>query len=165
MEIRKSTMTDLDDIMNLYEQGRIFMRENGNASQWGNNYPSLELIEEDIKQGISYVCEEDNIIVGTFMFYKGIDETYLKIYDGEWLNDKPYGVIHRITTSKRSKGVASFCLEWCYKQCNNLKIDTHEDNIPMQNLLKKNGFIRCGIIYLKSGDERIAFQKTEQSVK
>ncbi|HNZ83431.1 MAG TPA: GNAT family N-acetyltransferase, partial [Sedimentibacter sp.] len=50
---------------------------------------------------------------------------------------------------------------WCFEKCRNLKIDTHRDNIPMQNLLNKNGFIRCGIIYLENGDERIAYQKAD----
>jgi hypothetical protein len=29
----------------------------------------------------------------------------------------------------------------------------------MQRSLEKNGFARCGIIHLASGDERIAYQK------
>jgi hypothetical protein len=29
----------------------------------------------------------------------------------------------------------------------------------MQNLLIKNGFSKCGIIYLEDGAERLAFQK------
>ena len=34
---------------------------------------------------------------------------------------------------------------------NNIKIDTHKDNISMQKLLEKNGFKYCGIIYLEDG--------------
>lgn len=160
MEIRKSLKSDLDQIMELFEQARIFMRENGNPNQWKNNHPPVSLIESDIEKEISYVCVEDDSVVGTFMFYEGVDETYYKIYDGEWLNDDPYGVIHRIASSTKTRGVATFCLSWCYSQCTNLKIDTHEDNIPMQNLLRKNGFKKCGTIYLKNGEERIAFQKS-----
>lgn len=165
MQIRKSTKSDLEQIIKLFEQARIFMRESGNPNQWGNHYPPISLIEEDIEAGISYVCEHEKRVVGTFMFFEGQDETYATIYDGEWLNDKPYGVIHRITTATDTKGVASFCLTWCYEQCRNVKIDTHEDNIPMQNLLNKNGFQRCGIIHLKNGEERIAFQKWEANSK
>lgn len=74
-------------------------------------------------------------------------------------NDSPYGVIHRITTLSERKGVASFCLDWCFKQCGNIRIDTHENNLPMIAVLKKNGYVQCGTIYLKNGDERLAFQK------
>ena len=90
---------------------------------------------------------------------EGIDPTYLKIYDGQWKNDAPYGVVHRITSSGKVKGAASFCLDWAFSQCGNLKIDTHENNVVMQNLLKKNGFTYCGRIYVDDGGERLAFQK------
>lgn len=163
MEIRKSKINDLDTILSLFEQARIFMRENGNPNQWKTKYPPTDVIEKDIENGISYVCVKGDKIVGTFMYYEGIDDTYGKIFDGAWLNDQPYGVIHRITAAKHTKGVASFCLAWCYEQFSNLKIDTHEDNIPMQNLLRKNGFQRCGKIYLSNGEERIAFQKGESN--
>lgn len=164
MEIRKSTINDLEQILNLYEQARTFMRENGNPGQWGNNYPEVSIVEEDIKEGVSYVCVKDDCIVGTFMYADGPDETYLRIYEGEWINDEPYGVIHRITTSANTRGVATFCLAWCNSQHSNIRIDTHSDNIPMQNFLNKNGFKKCGIINLQNGDERIAFQKVGKAI-
>lgn len=162
MEVRKSKQSDLNEILKLYEQARNFMKAHGNPNQWGNHYPEVSIVEEDIKKGRSYVCIDERQVVGTFMFGEGPDETYQNIYQGEWLNDKPYHVIHRITASTEKKGVASFCLKWSFNQCDNIKIDTHRDNYPMQNMLKKNGFVPCGIIYLENGDERIAFQKLNQ---
>ena len=38
-------------------------------------------------------------------------------------------------------------------------IDTHRDNKIMQHNILKHGFTYCGIIYLLSGDERLAYQK------
>ena len=35
MEIRKASVQDLEQIMQVYNKARIFMRENGNAEQWG----------------------------------------------------------------------------------------------------------------------------------
>jgi RimJ/RimL family protein N-acetyltransferase len=67
--------------------------------------------------------------------------------------------VHRITTAREKRGIASFCLDWCLKQCGNIRIDTHRNNIPMIKVLGKNGYVQCGIIYLENGDERIAFQK------
>ena len=40
-----------------------------------------------------------------------------------------------------------------------VRIDTHEDNIPMQNMIEKNGFKKCGIIYLLDGNKRLAYEK------
>ena len=146
-------------IMQLYENARAFMREHGNPGQWGTTYPPQNMIETDIRFGNLYVCIEKDTIEAVFFYKDGIDPTYLKIYDGQWKNDAPYGVVHRITSSGKVKGAASFCLDWAFSQCGNLKIDTHENNIVMQNMLKKNGFTYCGRIYIDNGGERLAFQK------
>ncbi|MBO5796737.1 MAG: GNAT family N-acetyltransferase [Clostridia bacterium] len=160
MHIRKATLADLDRLMTIYDNARAYMRAHGNASQWGDGYPSPALIAGDIEAGHSFVCEEAGEILGVFCYFEGVDPTYVTIYEGEWLNDAPYGVIHRIAVAAHRRGVASFCYDYCFARCRNLKIDTHRDNIPMQNSLLKNGFQRCGIIYLANGDERIAYQKT-----
>ena len=159
MEIRKSMMEDLPRILALYEQARAFMKANGNPDQWGDSYPEEEIVRQDIEEGRSYVCETDGEIAGVFYFSCEPDPDYARIDDGGWLNDAPYGVVHRITASSRQRGVASFCLDWAFSQCGNLRIDTYKDNQPMQNLLKKKGFTRCGIIYVREGSPRIAFQK------
>jgi hypothetical protein len=159
MEIRLTSLEELDTVMAIYDHARQYMRQNGNHNQWIDGYPSIELITKDIEEKRSYVCIEDNRIEGVFCFTIGIDSTYLKIYEGEWLNDRSYGVVHRIASASHKKGVASFCLDWCYEQCQNIRIDTHEDNSVMHNLLLKNGYERCGIIYLESGAPRVAYQK------
>nr|WP_330399667.1 hypothetical protein [Mediterraneibacter gnavus] len=76
-----------------------------------------------------------------------------------WLNDAPYGVVHRIASDGTVKGAASFCLNWAFSQCQNLKIDTHQDNLVMQSLLAKLDFKKCGIILTEDGSSRIAYQK------
>ena len=160
MEIRKAKMEELDEIMEIFARARKFMAEQGNPNQWGTEKPARETIEEDIQLGRSYVCVEDDKIAATFFYLPGVDPTYLKIYDGEWLNQDDYAVVHRIASAGTVKGAGSFCINWAFEQCGNLKIDTHKDNIVMQNMLKKNGFTYCGIIYLLDGDERMAFQKS-----
>ena len=35
-------------ILDIYAHAREFMAKNGNPTQWGDNYPSPELLEEDI---------------------------------------------------------------------------------------------------------------------
>lgn len=163
MEIRNSTKNDINKILKLYKDAREFMKANGNPEQWKDDYPNTSLVESDIENNISYVCIDEGEIAGVFMYLEGKEPTYEKIYEGEWINDKPYGVVHRIASAKGKKGVATFCLEWCFNKCGNLRIDTHRDNIPMQNLLNKIGFTKCGIIYLEDGDERIAYQRTKGS--
>lgn len=158
MKIRKSKREDLPRILELYENARNFMAQHGNASQWGKTFPPAELIENDIAAGKSYVCLDDGKIVATFYFAVEADPTYAKI-NGAWLNDLPYGVVHRIASDGVTKGTGTFCLNWALGKINNIKIDTHRDNLPMQKLLEKLGFVRCGIITIEDGTERIAFQR------
>ena len=141
------------------------MRENGNREQWGNSHPARELIEIDIRQRKLYVCIDDQKIVGVFYFAIEDDVTYRVIEDGAWLNDEPYGVVHRIASAEGGKGAATFCLNWAFKQAGNIRIDTHEDNQPMRGLLSKLGFVYCGIIRIASGAPRMAFQKVRQTDK
>lgn len=160
MYIRNAQTEDIQIIMNIYEEGRKYMRENGNLFQWNNGYPSKEQILSDINNGILFVvCDESDEIVCVFAFIEGPDITYEKIYEGKWPNNKPYYVIHRIAVSRHRKGIASFVYDECMKKHPVIRIDTHKDNIPMQNSLKKNGFKYCGIIHLLNGDERLAYQK------
>ena len=159
MTIEKATLQELPAILEIYANARAYMRENGNLTQWAGGYPSKEIVTEDIRKQQLYLAKEDGETVGVFCYFEGIDPTYVRIYEGEWLNDRPYGVLHRIAVASHRKGVASACFAYCFSRCGNLKIDTHRDNLPMQRSLEKNGFTRCGIIYLESGDERLAYQK------
>lgn len=159
MEIRRSKLADLDVLLKMYDNARMFMTSHGNPTQWGSAYPPKPLLAEDIENGNSYVCIEHGKIVATFYYKEGRDDTYVKIYNGQWLDESPYGVVHRITSDGTIKGAASFCLNWALNQCRNLKIDTHRNNVVMQHMLDKNGFTYCGIIYAEDGSERLAYQK------
>ena len=161
MKIRKSTPADLPRMLELYAQAREFMAENGNPTQWAGGYPGQRMLEQDMADGVSYVCEgEDGGILGTFVFFVGEDESYREIFEGDWADHTvPYGVVHRITSDRSGRGAGGFCLDWCFEQCGNVRIDTHRDNLPMQRLLAKCGYRRCGIVYVRGGEERIAFQK------
>ncbi|TKZ35462.1 GNAT family N-acetyltransferase [Brachyspira catarrhinii] len=163
MTIRKAELNDLNIILKIFEHARNYMKENNNPNQWGDNHPPASLIEEDIKNSIGYVClDDENNIVGYFCFYVGIEEDYNQIYEGNWLNDKEYAVIHRIATMSNKKGVGGFCMRYCFDKYKNIKIDTSEYNIPMQKLLEREGYTKCGIIKLRRNEEdRIAFQKSE----
>lgn len=161
MKIRKSKPTDLPQIEEIYEGARQFMRESGNPTQWKNNHPPQEVVEADIKNGDSYVCVgEDDKPIAVFFFTTKPDPTYMEI-NGAWLNDEPYGVIHRIARMNvdNAKGAGAFCINWCFGQIPNLRIDTHEDNAPMLSMLARQGFKHCGIIKLENGEDRVALQK------
>lgn len=159
MEIRKATHNDIEHICAVFDAARKYMRQNGNMKQWKDGYPYIDIIKEDIDNGFCRVCVDDNEIIGVFTLFDGPDPCYDTIYGGSWLNDEPYGVIHRIAVNSNRKGVASQCVAFAEESYNNLRIDTHEDNVPMRRFLQKQGFVQCGVVIIDNGEERIAFQK------
>jgi len=166
MEFRKAVESDVNNIINIIQQAQAYFKEHG-INQWQDNYPSVETISNDIANKNGYVLLKDNNIVATAAVFFDKEKTYDSIYDGEWISNNEYVVIHRIAVDNNYKGlgvssqiiknVEQLCLN---KGINSIKIDTHEENISMQKLLKKNKFQFCGIIYLEDKSKRIAFEKT-----
>ena len=157
---RGARRSDLEQILEIYAHARKAMADSGNPTQWGDSYPPQEMLEEDIDSNRLFVYVVNGQLLGVFAFILGVDPTYQAIEGGAWLNDTlPYGTIHRLASSGKSKGVASAVIEWCLEHCQSLRADTHADNQIMQHLLEKNGFTRCGIIHVADGTPRIAYQK------
>ena len=164
MRIRHSTEQDVARIMKIYNFARQYMAEHGNPNQWGpTNWPPEELIHHDIRSGNSYVCLNDKgNVIGTFFFIHGrdIEPTYRVITDGAWLDDSAYGVVHRIAGDGSEKGIGVFCINWAFEQCGHLRMDTHTDNVVMQNLLTKLGFEKRGVIHVIEDEyPRFAYEK------
>ena len=82
MTIRRSRISDIGRLHEIFAIARRFMMETGNPHQWAEDYPSEELLKKDIESGDSYVCISGKRIVATFVLREGIDPTYNVIYDG-----------------------------------------------------------------------------------
>lgn len=160
MNIRKAFRKDLAAIMAVLEAAKGIMRASGNMGQWVNGYPSEEIILHDIEKDYGFVVEEGRI-VGYFAFIPSPEPTYSYIEGGSWLNDEPYHVVHRIGSYPEVHGVFNAIMDWCFHRDPNIRIDTHQDNHIMQHCIARYGFTYCGIIYLLSGDSRLAYQKQE----
>ena len=114
----------------------------------------LPIIMDFLRQG----RENDNPIA-TFAFLPGPEPTYSYIEGGHWLDNSPYYVIHRVASMDGVHGIMADIIAYCSSVAHALRIDTHADNRPMQKALSRLGFAYCGVIYLQSGDSRMAFQK------
>lgn len=145
--VQEAQEADLPKILEIYAAARDFMRRNGNPSQWGESYPPESVLRDDILHRQLYtVKDEDETITGVFAFIIGNDPTYEKI-DGAWLSSDEYGTIHRVASSGKKPGVFSSVLSFCESKIRHLRIDTHEQNLVMQHLIAKHGFVKCGTIY------------------
>lgn len=161
----KAEKSDISEIMDIIKVAQKDLKEKG-IDQWQNNYPNEEVIEDDIEKNNSYILKKEKNIIGTLALIFDKEETYEKIYEGDWLSYDKYAVIHRIAIDfkYRGTGLASEFLREIEKlvlskEIYSVKVDTHRNNIVMRNFLMKNGYRECGIIYLYDGAERIAYEK------
>lgn len=169
MILRKTTYADIDAVMEIIHTAQRSLSESG-VNQWQNNYPDETQIRADIDKCSAYVLTDGDSTIATAAVSFDSEPSYNKIYGGEWLTDASYAVIHRIAVSRNRRrcGIASEFIGDIRALCigrgiYSIKIDTHRDNLPMRNMLGKNGFKYCGIIYLgdgfeNRGDMRLAYE-------
>lgn len=157
--IRRATYDDVPVLMDVFRKARGIMRSSGNMHQWNDGYPSENIVRKDIDNGNCYVLCDDGEVVATMAFIPGPDPTYAEIYDGGWLSDAPYHVIHRIAVAEPGHNAAKALLDWGFERAESIRIDTHKDNVIMHHVLSKYGFTHCGMILLANGDPREAYQK------
>lgn len=158
IQFRNATPQDLPRMLELCDSARRFMRSTGNMTQWVNGYPSPEVLLRDIAAGNSYVgIDSDGEIILTFAFILGDDPTY-RVIDGEWLDNSPYGTIHRMASSGKRGDMLAAAVDFCLTKTSSIRLDTHIDNLPMQRAAQRLGFVRCGVIICQDGTPREAFQ-------
>lgn len=162
--IRLASVNDVEKIIKIIDQAKAYLKSKG-IDQWQHGYPNEIDVVEDINNGHGFVLDIDGVVGYAAIIY-GHDENYDYIEDGNWLNDDEYGVIHRICIddSLKGKGLASEFFEFAKdialkKHIYNLRVDTHPENMSMQRLITKNGFTKCGIVYMYDKTSRYAYQK------
>ncbi|GKQ43236.1 N-acetyltransferase [Companilactobacillus sp. RD055328] len=167
--MKKATEQDLPRVLDIIDLAKKTLKKRG-VDQWQNGYPDPVILEQDIKDGINYIMVLDGEIVGTAALQQGIEENYETINEGKWdENSKPgYTVIHRIAVDPNYSGhnlsdtmihhLLTLSRELGYTD---VRIDTHFENMAMQHVIEKNGFIHRGTITMMEDENsvpRIAYQ-------
>lgn len=165
MVFRKAAASDANHIMEIIAQAQSALREQG-VDQWQNGYPNSDVIRQDIEASNCYVLLRDDRVAATVTVSFDEEKTYEKIYQGAWLSNGAYAVIHRLAVGDADKrlGLASIIINQVTDMCHirkvhSIRADTHADNKAMQQLLVKHQFAYCGIICLVDGNQRFSYEK------
>ncbi|NPD31278.1 GNAT family N-acetyltransferase [Eggerthellaceae bacterium zg-1084] len=174
MDIRRVGLDELDEVMDLYDDGRRALAALG-IDQWQNGRPSREMIESDIRNEELFSYDEDGARLGCIMLTMRGDENYDLLEDGAWetpgtASSPDYLTIHRVVTDSRQarRGVASRMLAAAEEYgrvhgARSVRVDTHPGNVRMQGLLAKLGYRHCGRFFLQNSPEatteRWAYEK------
>ena len=168
MEIRKAKDADFGAMQALFDEARGTIATLG-INQWQNGEPAPEVVREDISLGQSYVITDGDALCATFALMNESEPLYDNIYSGEWKtgnDNRNYQAIHRVAVAvfMRGKGTSTRIINYAAEIARargrvSLRIDTHEGNAVMRRMLEKHGFELCGVIYLKNGDPRVAYER------
>lgn len=161
LTVEPANEEDIPVLLPIYDHARQFMRAHDNHTQWKGSYPAAEDLLADIEKGQLYVVKSGEEIAGAFALVPGDDPSYAYIENGAWISPEPYGTIHRIASSGKYHGIFDLAIRYSFDKIPHLRIDTHEDNSVMQHVIEKNGFQKCGIIYIADGTPRLAYEKVE----
>jgi len=104
-------------------------------------------IENAVRRNECFVAEEAGQIIGFAILNYAFFE---------------YGFIELLIIAEkyRRRGIGGSMLEYLFRECKTEKLftSTNESNVPMQELLSKTGFTRCGQIdALDDGDPELFF--------
>lgn len=154
--IRKARLEDLPIIMQIVKEVIPLMHASGNT-QWGEDYPTEEVFEEDILAETLYLSEGNDegkhIIEGFICINQDESEEYIPL---KWQAEGKAVVLHRMAVSPRSRGrgVASeliaFAEEVAAKESISwIKTDTNEANTIMKAILEKRGYQYVGQVYYR----------------
>ena len=168
MEIIKAAASHAEAMLELFSEARVTIAALG-IDQWQNGYPSRAVVEEDLALARAYAVMDDKELCGTFVLMEDGEPTYDEIFDGHWLtgdDSQDYIAMHRVAISvrMRGKGISSAIVDYAAARARALgrasvRIDTHQGNVVMRRMLEKHGFAYCGVIYLTSGESRVAYEK------
>ena len=164
---RKATLQDIDEVMRAVEDSREFLKAQGN-NQWTNGYPNRDDFINDINNGRLFVVfdqDDPTILVGVCALTYHEDD-YQNLYEGKWLTDLPYMVMHRVALKKeyRGHGYGKRLFDVFVEQAKiegyrSLRIDTHEHNDVMRHLIASYGFVSCGKAILTPNKDRMVFER------
>ena len=161
--LRKAIASDTKRIWQIILQAKERMRLRG-TDQWQDGYPTIEIITGDIEKEYGYVlCNDDGVIAYAAVVFDG-EPAYNSI-TGNWISGQPYVVVHRLAVADgmTQRGIGALFMEKVEElsRRNNVfsfRVDTNFDNLYMQKILAKLGFIYCGEIFYVHG-ARLAYEK------
>lgn len=162
---RLANSQDIDEIMIAVEDARALLKEEGNG-QWQFGYPNRDDFLNDINNNELYVVLTDSGEIASVCAITGYEEAYMHMYEGKWLTDYEYLVMHRVAVKAKYRGqgfgkaLFEVFIEVAKKKgIKSLRIDTHKNNSLLIHLFDLYGFVYCGKAILPPNKDRVMYEK------
>ena len=148
MIVRKAIQKDKDQIKKIRPQVVKFMANN-NLTQWDDEYPSDEILMQDLDRGEMYVALIKNEVVG----YVTINEEIPEEYNAISLEFSSKVCVHRLSVNPKfaKQGIATKIMEHVHRDLKEqgyraICLDTCEDNAGAIKLYSNLGYITRGYV-------------------
>lgn len=160
---RPAVREDFERVASLIDVGHETFAALGIDEGRNKKYPSSRRLMHSIKNGTTHVVEDgDGRLIAVFAVSFSPDKNYARgIEGGAWLTDtnavpQPYAELHWVSVDYRARrrGVGMFILDKADQIAraggrSSIRADVYEPNAPMQKLLEKHGYRRCGIVAIR----------------
>lgn len=150
---RKANLFDIGKIIEIKNLAVKKMLEVDKFKQWDENYPSIDVLVQDINSENLYVLEVENVVTGFICINIDAYDAYNEV---NWNFDENFMTIHRVCVDPRiqNMGLGKILLnnaENIIKDLgyNYIKIDTNSQNMSMNKLLVTSNYNYVGQMNLK----------------
>jgi len=149
--IRKATLSDLPYILNIIKNCTNHMINN-KIFQWNENYPSKEILKNDIKSNNLYLIEKNKKTIGCVMKSEKQSKVYKKV---KWITENKKNLyVHRLAVDPKYQGkgygikLMDFIERNAFKKnFISIRLDTFSKNKRNVKFYKKRGYIKIEDIY------------------
>jgi len=148
--IRQIASHEIDKVCEILKSVVAHMVSIG-FTQWGDDYPTREILLKDIERRELYGAYIDDLLTGFVAINSHQSKEYEEI---KWQFGVPYLVVHRLQVAPKHRGqnigfdlmiyVEALAKE---KGCKSIRLDTRCDNIPANKLYEKLGYKQRGHVH------------------
>lgn len=151
LRIEKGEHPDLEELFPIYVSAKMELERKG-IFQWTNNYPTRDIIENDLRQGVLHLLKEGSEIIGAINLSEEQEKEYQSI---QWKFTRgKILVIHRlvICPQHQRQGYASKLMDFAEdfareKDYSSIRLDAYSDNQGVLGFYKKREYFIRGEVY------------------
>lgn len=153
MYIRLANIMDLPTVVAMTKRVIPVMQASGNE-QWDDDYPSKEILRNDIAEHNLFVLMLDNQLVGGVVINAIFPQEYMGL---SWKTSPNAYTFHRMMVNPdfQGKGLATALFQFVEKRGKNLglkslRVDTNENNKTMRSLFEKFNYTFVDIVHFRN---------------
>ena len=152
INIEKATEKDMPGTMELIRETTRRLMQDGN-NQWGDDYPTADIFEDDVRKGFLFVARVEGEIAGIISLSDEIEDEHRHI---KWLSGNCKALYpHRLAVRPKSqgKGVARALMDYSEKYGRDkgfgvIRFDVYSVNTQAIQIYEDRGCKRCeGEVY------------------